>query len=749
MMDETIVERDTVLIGRNPVRSPDFSKILTQFQWYYCKNQHPCPKGDNEYYNWLNSLGLDETKPYGQSKEAFRWAKDMISLTKEDESSKTYKVLAAFPVESMNMNVYTEAELRKTGESLKGVVPNLNHKDYWVLQDPKHPEIKAEFIGSKYEDGAVEALLKVPKTLMCPDCTKGKTICDLIGEKKIVNVSLEAECDGGYDGYCKGMRLTGCALLTVETLPGIPLARIFPIERFIPVKTEAKKKLKIQIITTAEGKAEVAPAPLKKEDNPEVPAGMVWDGDKGMAVPACPDGQEWDVGQNRCVPIGFPKNNPSDAEPALAGKPATNNSTRGRSPAPEAADIGSPDSKTYLKKMGTDDKNPSGIKPNCPEGMVYDEDENKCIPQGNVEAGSAKPGKGDVGNVPSVIPGNPQATISPGKVPNTDGSTRWIKTDTTCPEGTVWNDETQTCIPQSMIAPIHTVPPPKGNVRLPNPAEYVLGEDYVEDRVDEVDFKPTADWPDSCFLWVPDIAKGPKGKKSARKLPVKFPDGTVSEPNVRNALSRLSQTIGIPAQSMDAIRSKLQAMLKKINPDYKPTEAYYFELSDAQVRAMNAENSQKSAELKYAELEKKYHQTNVENMQLKNKVEAIEPLLAERDKQYLEASAKATRAQTEQTIAQEDAAKRITDTIKSRDEYKKQFEDFIVKNTDLDKKYQTQLTNNLELTRSITEKNESLLKLSKDSDALRKQFEVLTAENAKLLEDLSKAKRFGKVIAKI
>jgi hypothetical protein len=81
-----------------------------------------------------------------------------------------------------------------------------------------------------------------------------------------------------------------------------------------------------------------------------------------------------------------------------------------------------------------------------------------------------------------------------------------------------------------------------------------------------------ASFPDSSFMYVPDSAKGKDGKKSDRKLPVKTADGKVDIPHVRNALARLNQTQGIPAAAKAEIKKKLQAMLKKDNPDYKPSD---------------------------------------------------------------------------------------------------------------------------------------------------------------------------------
>jgi len=80
-----------------------------------------------------------------------------------------------------------------------------------------------------------------------------------------------------------------------------------------------------------------------------------------------------------------------------------------------------------------------------------------------------------------------------------------------------------------------------------------------------------ADFPDSCFAWVPESAKGPDGNKSERKLPYKNKDGTIDLPHVRNALARLSQTQGIPDAEKARIRTMLENILKKASPDYVPS----------------------------------------------------------------------------------------------------------------------------------------------------------------------------------
>ena len=210
-------------------RHPDFERIFDEHVKYYCKGGPVCNEAVQAYNDWLKLLDLDENKRYGESFEAFRFAKDIIEFAKEDKENKYYKVLIGFPLKSMNGNVYTEAELKQAAETVVGLVPNLNHYPEYMLEATEK-DIKAEFIAAAYEDGSVESMLKVPKELACPDCSKGTKIYTLIDEKFIVNVSLEASCS--REGVCNNMEFTGCALLTAKpiedsphkkTLPGIPL----------------------------------------------------------------------------------------------------------------------------------------------------------------------------------------------------------------------------------------------------------------------------------------------------------------------------------------------------------------------------------------------------------------------------------------------------------------------------------------------------------------------------------------------
>jgi len=209
----------------NAMRHSDFQKIYKQFLTHIKDEQEAI----HRYNNWIQALNLDETKPYGQSmREQFQWLKKHIdfNLWKEDAQAKYWKVEAGFPLESMNQNVYLEDELYQSARTLKDKIVNLNHKF-------KLPTVG--IVAAQYEQGIVEAVLRVPKALRCPICGENKTINDLIESNGIVNVSLEAVClyPSETDGACEGMEFTGLALLTKDVLPGIPLTRMMPLEQIM------------------------------------------------------------------------------------------------------------------------------------------------------------------------------------------------------------------------------------------------------------------------------------------------------------------------------------------------------------------------------------------------------------------------------------------------------------------------------------------------------------------------------------
>ncbi|MGD0175813.1 MAG: hypothetical protein ABSC50_03190 [Candidatus Bathyarchaeia archaeon] len=75
-----------------------------------------------------------------------------------------------------------------------------------------------------------------------------------------------------------------------------------------------------------------------------------------------------------------------------------------------------------------------------------------------------------------------------------------------------------------------------------------------------------ASFPDECFAYVPDEAKGPNGSKSLRSLPYKNADGSVDPGHLRNALARFNQT-DIPSDKKSEVLSKLCSAAKKAGID--------------------------------------------------------------------------------------------------------------------------------------------------------------------------------------
>ena len=288
-------------------RHADFERIKQEFETYYCKGAPgPCPRGEKEYYTWLHALQLDETLNYGQARESFSWAQENIHFVKEDPLNKYYEVLVGFPVESMNGNVYEERDLIAAALTLEGIHPDLNHKpEYWF--SPENPQNKWGVLtvtGAKYEDGAVEVMLQVPKAAVCPICN-GRRMVDLIDEHKIVNVSLIGGCKVSFDSptgahECHGFSFDkqGFTLLTSDVLPGIPMARIFPMEAYLPF-SRARHKYRVKIVGLENMKKEqylepltggttTPPTQTKPDGNMQCPSGTHYSSDLDACVPNDP-----------------------------------------------------------------------------------------------------------------------------------------------------------------------------------------------------------------------------------------------------------------------------------------------------------------------------------------------------------------------------------------------------------------------------------------------------------------------------
>jgi len=84
------------------------------------------------------------------------------------------------------------------------------------------------------------------------------------------------------------------------------------------------------------------------------------------------------------------------------------------------------------------------------------------------------------------------------------------------------------------------------------------------------------DFPDSSFAYiVSGGSKDGQGKtvpRTLRKLPYKDGAGKVDIPHVRNALARLNQAQDIPADAKARIRTMLQNIMKRVSPEYEPSE---------------------------------------------------------------------------------------------------------------------------------------------------------------------------------
>ncbi len=202
-------------------RHPDFERIRDEFIKYYGKED-----GISEYKAFLKALNLDETKNYAYSqREKFSFLKPMLKKLKEDKDNAYYRVLVGFPLKSMNDNLYTKSKLSAAAGSLVNAFDcNVNH-----MSGLKLPGVR--YIAADFEDGAVEAVLRVPKAILCDvnldkhtyAVGEGRPLYELIDEGIFYNQSLEASEIGEF-------HFVGSALLTKDTLPGIPLSKIMPLE---------------------------------------------------------------------------------------------------------------------------------------------------------------------------------------------------------------------------------------------------------------------------------------------------------------------------------------------------------------------------------------------------------------------------------------------------------------------------------------------------------------------------------------
>ena len=184
-----------------------------------------------------------------------------------------------------------------------------------------------------------------------------------------------------------------------------------------------------------------------------------------------------------------------------------------------------------------------------------------------------------------------------------------------------------------------------------------------------------ASFPDSCFAYVPPEARGENGQKSLRKMPYKNADGSVSIRHVRNALARLDQTEGIPADEKERIRTMLQNILKKDNPDYQPPESLDKDAENAKLQADLAAEKKSHAddnEVRSAEIKELTRKT-IELQEKLAKTERVEGENTSLKAQITEGATK--RAELEKAIKERDAAiERLNETAKVLKECKDELE---------------------------------------------------------------------------
>ncbi len=268
-----------------------------------------------------------------------------------------------------------------------------------------------------------------------------------------------------------------------------------------------------------------------------------------------------------------------------------------------------------------------------------------------------------------------------------------------------------------------------------------------------------ASYPDSCFAYVPDSAKGENGNKSDRKFPYKNKDGSIDLPHVRNALARLDQA-DIPSAEKTRIRNLLQGILNRENPDYEPSESRKKEVS-CEVTTNLSEKSE------LAKLKAEKSTLELENYNLKEKVEAEEAarktaeanltkqrlestkLLEENNAKILtltgqleeshraEANANkkidALNKQISELIIEQnkhigELQKQLTEALESRDQFKALSEKLAVEHENDVKKNQKFIEESVSNNNTITDLTEQLL--------------TKNAEIKRLQEKIQKAQRF-------
>jgi len=650
---------------------PDFLKIYKQFI-KHCKDE---TEGANRYAVWVKALNLDDTQPYGMSmREQFQWLRKHANynLWKEDTDAKYWRVEAGFPLESMNRNVYTERELELAARTLKNQVPNLNHKH---LMKP------VEIVGSEYEDGVVECVLRVPNRYHCPGCERGMTLNEVLDKGLIVNVSLEASCDYTTSdvGACEGMHFTGLALLTKDVLPGIPLTRIMPLESIMvealqsSTKTDRRKKK----MTKLEMK-------IEQED--------------------CGEGEHWDDEQGKCVP-----NVTEQDEPEI--KPGS----RYCDDHPD-----DPRCKEHQKAIHDEDV----VTPECPEGEIWDPRANDCVPEPPTEPNYSEDvvfpvpdktlgtGPGQRVLKPKSVQPDEHGQCPPGYIISTRLGNCIL--DESCPEGQHFDQDEQKCMPDTVPKP-ETPGTSVGTTPAPREA---TPDDVVHDTTAGTD-------PHERPMPVPDAVQGPSKDV---KVP-KSTDAPVGAPEVLPELT--SDQPPLQGDSAGEIEPK---------PEHECQDGYHYDYDAVQcvpdspiterVKRFQAEDKADSLKTKLVKMEKRYVELDTGYQQLLGNIRSKKQMIGRLEKQVDRFNVE----KVNDEVKIRDKDRRIQDLTIARDDYKQQFEKLQRIHNEQDKKYNNTLAVNLELSRKLTKSNEDYLELASKNEILEAKLGKARSHGKKIVK---------------
>jgi len=598
--------------------------------------------------------------------------------------------------------------------TLKGLHPSLNHKrDFWFSpQNPRNQWGVLTVEAAKYEDGAIEAILKVPKTAVCPICD-GAPMTNLIDNHRIVNVSLEGECVGGvcYDGSCEGFTFTDppFTLLTTDVLPGIPLARIKPLEAYLPWsqsshhreagkrrKMNKKKKPKrtIRVKPTIIEEHDPAKMGLASPDTPmrhdtnvyrepetsttQGPTGTRFRGNmqnvsqqtnvaKGTdPAHSKPEGV-WSYSRREAI-TGTPLKISTKDEPTLI-KPADPMPKPVDAPlkptgkiSPDLTTTELPSSDKPAPEPAMQPTAPGKIAPHppheCPKGHHWNTEDGRCDPDevslvSDVPAGGSSAPLGESDTIPATpVVADPEHG---------------------CPTGSHWSVEAGKCVPDTTEQVVHDCPEgQEWNAELGMCVDSHKGA--VEEPQEQHQCPPGLVWDDVAGKCVSDDIT--KAEQEAGDCP----DGYHWD-----------------AEAGKCVEDEpITERVRRIQAEYRAAKA---ERNIGLIEATWVNKySQLDKDLRSEKAMRLHHERIMREQRsaLKNEGLRVEDLRVE----------------------MRDVKNQYADAIRMRDKYARLVEDLKIEAEDLKKKYHGALSTNLSLSKKITSTNEEYLMLAKRTDIL-------------------------------